>query len=105
METPIIPEIAMSGLELLAEVFQPTAADAIINLPLPKPPPPEEIENNDKTKKLHGEEEFEKPEQEGSGIAKATSQPQNYCHRYYQTNIPPHSYNKGRSGSGERGRR
>jgi hypothetical protein len=34
METPIIPEIAMSGLELLTEVLmdvQPADADAVIN--------------------------------------------------------------------------
>jgi hypothetical protein len=67
VETPIIPEIAMSGLELLTEVLmdvQPAAADAIIKLPLPEPLPPEEIENNDENNEHHEEEELKEPEQE-----------------------------------------
>lgn len=68
MEAPIIPEIAMSGLELLTEVLmdvQPAAADAIISLPLPEPLPPEDIENNSENHQRHEEEELEKQEQEG----------------------------------------
>jgi hypothetical protein len=70
METPIIPEIAMSGLELLTEVLmdvQPADADAIINLPLPEPLPPEEFENNGENNEKREEKVSEVPEQEGPG--------------------------------------